>query len=390
MFIRSMLLVAALSAVAWGETVEVKDGATVRSLPDAKAHKRGALAPRARFEVLEKHGAGAGCKGEWLRIATAAWVCSEATRASVDPPGGPPAISDTPTTYLLAHDAEAYDSVDDAAAGENGRPMPGQSGLKVRNRVERDGRVFFKTSKGWFIGGETVKLAKPSPYQGIALDDKVTWPLALVGDLDHAKLYDAQGHEVHGRDARPLVRGQVLPALKPRVTLPGGIDAYSIADDLYLAARAVRLVEPAPRPTEVGAGERWIDVDLGQQLLIAYEGDRPIYATLVSTALNTPKGIHRVESKQPHPLLESTEKYSDADKYRYETPWVMGLGGRYAMHAAYWHSGFGRNHGQGCVNLSPKDAAYVWAFTEPSVPPGWTTINATDEDGARGTVVRIR
>ena len=67
------------------------------------------------------------------------------------------------------------------------------------------------------------------------------------------------------------------------------------------------IAEP-PSEVDVESGERWIDVELATQTLVAYEGKRPVFATLVSTgkgkqgtALATPIGTHRIWIK----LLQS-------------------------------------------------------------------------------------
>ena len=41
----------------------------------------------------------------------------------------------------------------------------------------------------------------------------------------------------------------------------------------------------SPRPAGVGDTERWIDVNLSTQTLVAYEGDTPVFNTLVSSGL---------------------------------------------------------------------------------------------------------
>jgi hypothetical protein len=45
-----------------------------------------------------------------------------------------------------------------------------------------------------------------------------------------------------------------------------------------------------------------------------------------------------------------------------------------------------RSHG--CVNLSPYDAAWIFHFTAPRLPAGWTAALPTRYD--RGTLVRVR
>ena len=47
-----------------------------------------------------------------------------------------------------------------------------------------------------------------------------------------------------------------------------------------------------------GSGPRWIDIDLSQQWLTAYEGDTPVFGTLVSTGIdgyNTPAGEFAID-----------------------------------------------------------------------------------------------
>jgi hypothetical protein len=376
----SPVLVVVLSLI-----VELREGAHVRARPDVEARKRGDVAAGARFEVLERQH-GKGCKGDWLRIAHAAWLCSDVTRlARADAvPGGLEAVrvrpgALLPHTYVLGQGVTAYASLEDAAAGANGRKLPGQSGLKLRERAEKDGRTFFKTSQGWVDAAE-VKLARPSEQAGIQIADKDAWPIGLVAEDPRGRVYDAGGKPVAVPPS--LARGSALYGL-------GEASVYEV-NDVYIDVHVVRMAVRLPRPDGVGPTERWLDVDLAQQVLVAYEGDRPVFATLVSTAQNTPKGLHRVRAKYPHPLLESTDKYPDDLKYRYETPWVMALEGRYALHAVYWHGAFGKKRGMGCVNLAPRDARAVWDFVEPAMPAGWVTAYEVEEEGVRGSVVRVR
>ncbi len=66
---------------------------------------------------------------------------------------------------------------------------------------------------------------------------------------------------------------------------------------------AVRLAWARPRPEEIGPDERWVHVDTDEQTLTAYEGDRMVFATLVSTGKKgweTPTGVFRVWLKVRH------------------------------------------------------------------------------------------
>jgi hypothetical protein len=69
-------------------------------------------------------------------------------------------------------------------------------------------------------------------------------------------------------------------------------------------------------------------------------------------------------------------------------PWTMFFEGDFALHTAYWHDRFGEPASHGCINLAPKDARALYAWTTPEVPTGWSMAHATQD--TPGTWVRIR
>jgi lipoprotein-anchoring transpeptidase ErfK/SrfK len=150
-------------------------------------------------------------------------------------------------------------------------------------------------------------------------------------------------------------------------------------------------IEP---PDGIEAADRWIDVDVEQQVLVAYEGTTPMFATLVSTGRNTresqtPVGVFQIWAKLDHSDMDDLER-TDVDKNYaiQEVPWVQFFQGSSGFHAAFWHNDFGRRRSHGCINLSPADARYLFHFTQPVLPPGWNAILTMAED--RPTVVRVR
>jgi lipoprotein-anchoring transpeptidase ErfK/SrfK len=126
--------------------------------------------------------------------------------------------------------------------------------------------------------------------------------------------------------------------------------------------------DPPPAPTAVhtseAAGgideERWIDVDLSEQVLTAYESSVPVYTTLVSSGLPatpTPIGRFRIWIR-----LRFDDMAGDG-YYLEDVPFVMYFYEGYALHGVTWHGNFGHPMSHGCVNL-PTDAAewlYFWA-----------------------------
>lgn len=152
--------------------------------------------------------------------------------------------------------------------------------------------------------------------------------------------------------------------------------------------------ELAPRPGVAGPRERWLDIDLASQTLVAYEGDEPVFATLVSTGVgrpgspfDTPAGVFRIRSKHILVRMDNLE-HTGVEPYAYDVPLTQYFTQGKALHAAPWHDRLGRPHSHGCVNLSPADARWLFAFTSPALPAGASEVDGTLSHP--GTLVRIR
>ncbi|MBU4224575.1 MAG: L,D-transpeptidase [Chloroflexi bacterium] len=118
---------------------------------------------------------------------------------------------------------------------------------------------------------------------------------------------------------------------------------------------------PVP-PIAGGDGERWIDVDLSQQRVYAYEGNVIVNSFIVSTGTwRTPTvtGQYRIYVKYRYTDM------SGPGYYLPDVPYTMYFYKGYALHGTYWHSNFGTPMSRGCVNLSIPDAG--WLFNWASV-----------------------
>jgi hypothetical protein len=392
--VRAMITVLAVAAVAApaaarAEVVEVTRTAVVYKKPAISQRElRGKVQAGSRFEVLEQK-RGKGCKGKWLRIDDRAWICGARTKTTDDEPGGRtlPQLSDgeiVPHTYVLTQDARVYATLDDAVSGDDEDTIPGLGGFRVRAVRSKGGRTFVRVSEGW-VPRADVRYAKPSDLKAVPLDAAAAGSrLGFVRARDGAERLDANGKPLGG-DAVPVQT--FLDAIGEPVTA-GGDTLYPIGDGVHLRANDVGLVVIAAPPDEVtGDDERWLDVDLSEQTLVAYEGATPVRATMVSTARTaTPTGVFHIYKKRAVSFMKSKPEHRN--KYNLDTPWVMTLKGRIAMHAVYWHDEFGTARSHGCVNLAPQDAKWIWDWTLPAVPEGWLRVDTAEPD--EGTVVRIR
>ncbi len=128
---------------------------------------------------------------------------------------------------------------------------------------------------------------------------------------------------------------------------------------------------PTPKPTEanspskpqappVGNGVRWIEVNLTEQRVYAWEGDVLMNSFLVSTgtwATPTVTGTFSIWNKT------RIQAMSGPGYYLPDVPFVMYFYKDYGFHGTYWHNNFGTPMSHGCVNLTIPDAEwlYNWA-----------------------------
>jgi hypothetical protein len=164
----------------------------------------------------------------------------------------------------------------------------------------------------------------------------------------------------------------------------------------WLKSTGLRLAQLQPPPEQVSADEHWIDVDTNTQTLIAYVGSRPVYATLVSTGRGktgtpqaTPPGTYRIWVKLDQADMDNLDEPAQKSPYAVEAvPHVMFFTGGYGIHGTYWHDEFGTPKSHGCVNVSLRDARWLFQFASPHLPAGWSAAFPTALE--RGTVVRVR
>lgn len=148
---------------------------------------------------------------------------------------------------------------------------------------------------------------------------------------------------------------------------------------MWVPAYAVNEVRQIAKPAEIGVNSQWFDADLAEQVLVAYENDKPVYATLVSSGKNnaTPLGIYPVWARVAAITMKS-QPYDDKPYFVNMVPWSTFFQAHNAIHGAYWHDRFGYVKSHGCINVAPLDARFVFELLKPGLPPGWTSVRPTD------------
>jgi lipoprotein-anchoring transpeptidase ErfK/SrfK len=346
----------------------------------------------------------------------------------------------------------------------------GEDGFNRRFGITTDLRLA-PTSK--------VKPDTGSPWHGLELLDPAKsppLPFAWVRTTT-AKAYK------FGDSDRPSARGEldkrtiVMLTGKKRKGYDG--DYWELKNGSWLRASEAGVVkQPDEWPTAAKKGLKWIEVSISSQTLILWEGQKPVYATLVSTGrdgakdpkttLSTVQGEFTIQSKHITATMDSNEgsgasggkkpevptasrstredsgtksstksKSSDASKSKGDSksdkakskakstdskassaksdegktksgrdkeygvtkrrgegtfwlrdvPYVQYFQSAYALHVAYWHDVFGIARSHGCINLSPIDGRWIFAWTDPPIPDGWHGSVSGPEVGEGTTII---
>lgn len=110
---------------------------------------------------------------------------------------------------------------------------------------------------------------------------------------------------------------------------------------------------------------RWIDVNLTQQTLTAYQGDEVARTALVSTGREktpTPVGLFHIHTKLRYDDMRGSGYYLR------NVPYVMYFHQDYALHGTYWHTNFGQTASHGCINLPTAEAEWLYNWVAVGTP----------------------
>lgn len=257
---------------------------------------------------------------------------------------------------------------------------------------EAENRRFAISTDARLLPADKLKADSGSPFHGSSIR-QVGLPVAFARHA-RANFYRLENGELK-EDQKASWR-EFVP-LSGAVREIGGQRVVGTRDGRWLRSEHLRTVaKPSSLPPWARKQTRWIEISLVHQTLTLWEGDVPVYVTLVSTGrdgmgepgktFSTPQGTFRIYRKHITSTMDS--EVADHEFELRDVPWVMYFKGGYALHGAYWHDDFGRTRSHGCINLAPIDARIVFHFASPGVPEHWHAAYA-GESSEPGTIVQI-
>ena len=200
-----------------------------------------------------------------------------------------------------------------------------------------------------------VEIAKP----GIAALDGSTF---VVESGDASAVHDPSNLNT-APDAASTPIPTELPTHEPtlEVSTPAATETPgTMAMEIIEDTPTSEYVAPQPPVAASGNGARWIDVDLTNQMVYAYEGDVVVNSFIVSTGTwltPTVTGEYKIYVK-----IRSGNMHGPG-YFLPDVPYIMYFYKGYGLHGTYWHNNFGTPMSHGCVNLRTDEAAWLfdWA-----------------------------
>ncbi|WP_437952181.1 L,D-transpeptidase [Sorangium sp. So ce296] len=391
---------------AWVKSARVlKRDQPLFEAPGENPRRRGSVDRNVQLPIFAARRDG-GCLGRWLEVGAAAWVCDDAVELSAAGPISPLVRTwrempdGLPYRYYFVGPDGSFGYRRVEAADIDAPDAQLEPGFAVAIVEERalGGSRYGRTNSGLWVPMRDLGPVRAFAFHGAtvppgAAEIGIAWVVS-----ERAPLFTRTAAGF-ARTEESKARFEVVSTLEEAQGASGKLARIADGDAAaWISLRDLRRPSVAPPPPEVDAeaGERWIDVERSTQTLVAYEGRRPVFATLVSTGKGapgssraTPAGTFRIWAKLLTSDMDNLEDEGADRYYRMEdVPYVQYFSKGVGLHGAFWHRSFGQVRSHGCVNLAPLDAQRLFWWTSPRLPAGWTAVLPTAHEP--GTVVRVR
>jgi hypothetical protein len=238
------------------------------------------------------------------------------------------------------------------------------SGFNFVRVVDTTVEGWLKIESGEWIQRNVAEYREPSYFTGVLLPEGWNQPFGWVLDTTgiYASLYPG-GPSTKESGLVPLhyERYNIYAEAEDAE----GWKWYLVGPNQWVKQIYMAVIQPTTRPADI-EGSHWVAIDLFEQTLVAYEGDRPVFATLISSGLpktETNEGIFEVWAALPRDAMSGAAGAPNAYALQ-SVPWVLYFDNSISLHGTYWHDTFGYRRSRGCVNLSISDARWVFEWRE--------------------------
>ena len=277
-----------------------------------------------------------------------------------------PDLANIPFAYAIVSNeaVPVYDNLDKAVADIPGNTL-GKSKIKYVSLYQKS-----NTDKGWFyqiatnewISAQYIKKVAIPSFQGFEFRLNPTIPFGWAMDTFTSRTSPSPSSAETGK---VYYKYNILRIYDTQVV--ENTEWVMIGVNEWIPASYMARVLPHYTKPEGVTGERWIEINLQEQVLLVYESGHLEFATLISSGsppFYTQPGVFQIYKMLENDPMSGSFEADKSDYYYLEdVPYIMYYDQLRALHGAYWNNYLGDRGSHGCVNLSVADAhwLYDWA-----------------------------
>jgi L,D-transpeptidase catalytic domain len=307
------------------------------------------------------------CPGGWFERKSGGFVCGEflkRTRELSARPAHrdrPDVLKGTEAYKVIGKGAKYYYRLADIDRDHPLIRLHYGSMLIIKEKVSRGGKQYLKTRQGWYVEAQNTQRL-PSIVKSLGVDGGDFGGMIID---DNVPVYETADDAA--AVTRHLARWSVVHLNEESKTLIANDGWVELPDDGFVRDKRIARLRHAPKPKKLKDDEHWIAIDINEQLLLAYEGQKLVRIVPCSTGLrgNTRPGRYHIQWKRRRQSMRLRHGHIRVE----DVQWVMYYHRRngIAIHSAYWHDGFGRPLSHGCVNLPSDDARWLFEWATPKM-----------------------
>ncbi len=257
-----------------------------------------------------------------------------------------------------------YSSPENAQANNPGNSLPASKikYVSLYQKVKTELGTYYQIATYEWISGDYIKKVSVPTFRGFEVrsnpDNAFGWILETVSPRSRPEINAPKVNKTY-------YRYNVLPIYASQIT--NDEEWVMVGVNEWLQKRYIARVLPSYTPPAGVSGDRWIEINLQEQVLTVYEDGKLVFATLISSGsppFYTQPGVFQVYKMLVNDRMSGAFEADRSDYYYLEdVPYILYYDNLRALHGAYWNNYLGYRGSHGCVNLSVADAhwLYEWA-----------------------------